>query len=229
MGNKIKELPIFERPYEKMILFGEQALTNSELLSIIIRTGTKKNTSIEIAQNIISINSSTSNDLRFLQDLSIQEFMKIDGIGKIKALELKAIGEIAKRISIPINEKKLYIKSKSDVANLFMEELKYEKNEMLKLILLNNKNVIQKIVNVATGKDDRIIFDIKQVLSEPIKMQTPRIILIHNHPSGNATPSKEDIEISQKLFECSKMMGIELLDHIIIGDGEYQSALITTI
>jgi len=229
LGNKIKELPIFERPYEKMILFGEQALTNSELLSIIIRTGTKKNTSIEIAQNIISINSSTSNDLRFLQDLSIQEFMKIDGIGKIKALELKAIGEIAKRISIPINEKKLYIKSKSDVANLFMEELKYEKNEMLKLILLNNKNVIQKIVNVATGKDDRIIFDIKQVLSEPIKMQTPRIILIHNHPSGNATPSKEDIEISQKLFECSKMMGIELLDHIIIGDGEYQSALITTI
>lgn len=225
MGNRIKELPIFERPYEKMILYGEQSLSNSELLSIIIRTGTKKNTSIEIAQNIININSSTSNDLRFLQDLSIEELIKIDGIGKIKAIELKAIGEITKRMSKPINNKKLCIKTKLDIANLFMEELRYEKNEILKVVLLNNKNIIQKIVDVAMGKDDRIIFDIKQILSEPIKMQSPRIILVHNHPSGNSVPSKEDIEISKKIFECSGMMGIQLLDHIIIGDGNYQSAL----
>lgn len=216
---------MFERPYEKMILFGEQVLTNSELLSIIIRTGTKKSTAIEIAQDIIKTNSNTSNDLRFLQELSIQEFMRIYGIGKVKAIELKAVGEIAKRMSIPINHKKLYIKSKSDIADLFMEELRYEKNEILKLILLNNKNIIQKIVNIATGKDNKIMFDIKQILSEPIKMQIPRIILVHNHPSGSSKPSKEDVEISKKLFECSKIMGIQLLDHIIIGDGEYQSAL----
>ena len=179
----IENMPIYDRPYEKMLLYGEESLSESELLSIIIRTGTKKLSAIQIAQNIILKNSENYNDFGFLHQLSINELMKFEGIGKIKAIELKAIGEIVKRIQKPINENKLYIKAQKDVVNLFMEELRYEKVEIIKLIMLNNKNKILKIQRIASGNSEGITFDIKQVLSEPIKLQIPKIIIVHNHPS----------------------------------------------
>lgn len=179
----IKNIPLYERPYEKMILYGEESLSESELMAIIIRTGTKRLNSIQIAQNIISKNSNKYNDFRFLQQLSINELMKFEGIGKIKAIELKAIGEIIKRTQKPINENKLFIKNQDDVVNLFMEELRYEKVEILKLLMLSNKNEVLKIKKIASGNSEGITFDIKQVLSEPIKLQIPKIIILHNHPS----------------------------------------------
>ena len=106
-----------------------------------------------------------------------------------------------------------------------MQELRYEKNQILKLILLNNKNIVQKIMNIATGKDNTLVFDVKQILSEPVKLQIPKIILVHNHPSGNSMPSKEDIQATKKVQQCCQLMGIQLLDHIVIGDGEYNSAM----
>ena len=109
--------------------------------------------------------------------------MKFEGIGKIKAIELKAIGEIIKRTQKPINENKLFIKNQDDVVNLFMEELRYEKVEILKLLMLSNKNEVLKIKKIASGNSEGITFDIKQVLSEPIKLQIPKIIILHNHPS----------------------------------------------
>lgn len=221
----IENIPIYDRPYEKMLLYGEKSLSESELLSIIIRTGTKNLNAIEIAQNIIFKNSINYNDFRFLQQLSINELMKFEGIGKIKAIELKAIGEIAKRIEKPINKNKLYIKSQKDVVNLFMEELRYEKSEIIKLIMMSNKNKILKIETIATGNSQGITFDIKQVLSEPIKLQIPKIIILHNHPSGNPEPSKADIKFTKKLDEACTLMGIELLDHIIIGDGVFQNII----
>ena len=151
--------------------------------------------------------------------------MQISGIGKVKAIELKALGEIAKRMSKPINLKKVCLNTKADVAYLLMQELRYEKNEVLKLILLNNKNFVQKIINIATGKYNALVFDVKQILSEPVKLQIPKIILVHNHPSGNSMPSKEDIQATQKVQQCCQLMGIQLLDHIVIGDGEYNSAM----
>lgn len=226
MNNKMRLMPMSERPYEKLLLYGESALSNSELLAIIIKTGTKHQTALDLARKVINLGvNENANDLRFLQDISINELMKITGIGKVKAIELKAVGEIAKRMSKPINLNKVCLKTKSDVANLLMEEMRYEKNEILKLILLNNKNVVQKIINIATGKDNTLVFDIKQILSEPIKLQVPKIILVHNHPSGNSTPSKEDIQATKRIRQCAELMGIQLLDHIIIGDGEYNSAM----
>ncbi len=222
---KIKNIPIWERPYEKLMMYGEKALTNSELLSIILRTGTKNKTAIEVAQDLIQNNALYAEDLRFLQNISINEMMKIKGIGKIKAIELKVIGEIAKRIDNPINECKFFIHSAKDVANIFMGELRYERVEVLKLLILNSSNKIQKILTIAKGNENKIVFDIKQILSEPIKMQMPRIIVIHNHPSGNPEPSKKDIIFTQRLLEASQIMEIELLDHIIIGDGIYRSII----
>lgn len=226
MEKTLKKLPMSERPYEKMITYGEESLSNSELLAIIIKTGTKNQTALDLARQVINLGAEENiNDLRFLQDISINELIKINGIGKVKAIQLKAVGEITKRMSRPINLNKICLKTKADVANLFMQEMRFEKNEVLKLVLLNNKNIVQKIVDVAKGKDNQIVFDIKQILSEPIKLQIPKIILVHNHPSGNSMPSREDIEATKRINECSKMMGIQLLDHIVIGDGEYHSAM----
>lgn len=221
--SNIKNIPSQERPYEKLSMYGEKVLSNSELLSIIIKTGTKESSALEIAQKVMNLGADKSNNLRFLQNISISELMKIDGIGKIKAIELKAVGEIAKRISNPITENQIILKTKEDVANLVMEELQNEKNEVLKIILLNNKNVVKKILNIAVGSEENILINIKMILSEPVKMQLPRIILVHNHPSGNPTPSKSDIEFTRKLIQAASVLDIEILDHIIIGDGKYES------
>lgn len=225
MKQKMNNLPMSERPYEKLIAYGEASLTNSELLAIIIKTGTKEKTALDLARLVMNLSSNENNDLRFLQEISINELMQIKGIGKVKAIELKALGEITKRMSKPINLNKVCLKTKADVANLLMQEMRYEKNEILKLLLLNNKNIVQKIIDIASGKDNTLIFDVKQILSEPVKLQMPKIILAHNHPSGNSTPSKEDIEATKRIQKCCELMGIQLLDHIIIGDGEYSSAM----
>ena len=175
----IKDIPIMERPYEKLIMYGEKELSNTELLSIIIKTGTKKESSLEIAQKILS----KDENLRFLQTISIEELMKINGIGKIKAVELKAVGELAKRISKPLNKEKIQIYSKEDVANLFLNELQNEENEVLKVLMLNNQNCLKKVFTIAVGNENNIIVNVKAILAEPVKMQIPKIILIHNHPS----------------------------------------------
>ncbi len=219
----IKDIPEIERPYEKLLMYGEKFLTNSELLSIIIKTGTKDKSALEIAQNLINLNGNNQKNLRFLQIISINELKKIYGIGKVKAIELKAVGEIAKRMVIqPKNDK---IKSKIDIVGLFMNELQNEKNEILKIVLLNNMNVIQKILTIAVGNENNIAINIKTILSEAVKMQIPKIILVHNHPSGNAMPSNIDLNFTNKLKSAAELLDIQLLDHIIIGDGEYKSII----
>ena len=229
MAIKMKELPMSERPYEKLEMFGAQALTNSELLAIIIKTGTKDETSVMLAQKILNLkNNNNKEDLRFLQDISIRDLMTIKGIGKVKAMQIKAIGELTKRLSKPINNIKIKIKSPGDIADLFMQELRYEKKEIMKLVILNSKNIIQKIVNISLGATNSVSVEPKEILLEAIKCQAARIILIHNHPSGDPTPSKDDYRFTDKIYECTDLMGIELLDHIVIGDGKYESILSKT-
>lgn len=222
---KIKELPNSERPYEKLEMYGEKTLSNSELLAIIIKTGTKEETAVEIAQKILSINNNKeSNNLRFLQTTSIEELKKIKGVGKVKAIQIKAVCELAKRMSMPLNLN-IVIKSPKDVANLLMDELRFETRELVKVIILNSKNIVQKIVEISKGKNSSAIVETKIVFQEAIKMDMPKIILVHNHPSGDARPSTADINITNNLKQAAKMLEIELLDHIIIGDGKYTSII----
>ena len=223
---KIKELPLSERPYEKLEKYGAESLSNAELLAIIIKTGTKEESSVAIAQRILNLNKSVeTQDLRFLQEIAIEEFMQIKGIGKVKALQLKAICELTKRISRPINNTKSIIKTPKDVANLLMPELKYEKREVAKVLILNIKNVVLRIVDISLGGSNFACIEPKDVFAEAIKMQAPKIILIHNHPSGDATPSKGDYQVTDRIFDAAQLLGIELLDHIILGDENYESLL----
>lgn len=226
MPINLNKLPISERPYEKLEMYGEKSLSNSELLAIIIKTGTKEETAVGLAQKILSINMKNgSNSLRFLEQISIEELTKIKGIGRVKAIQLKAVCEIAKRISRPINMEKIVIKSPEDVANLLIEELRYEKREILKILILNTKNVIQKIIDIAIGGTASINVEPKDILKEAVKMEMPKLIIVHNHPSGDATPSMSDIEITRRINESAKLLGIQLLDHIVIGDGTFESIL----
>ena len=220
---KMKELPISERPYEKLEMYGETALSNAELIAIIIKSGTKGESSVNIAQRILALGKKENNNLRFLQDISIEEFMGIKGIGKVKAIQLKAIGELTKRMSRPLDIEKVQINSPKDIAELLEEEMKYEKREIVKTVVLNSKNVIIKIVDVCFGGTNSAILKPKDVLQEAIKHGAPKIILVHNHPSGDPTPSKSDFEFTKRLNEAAKLIGIELLDHVIIGDYGFRS------
>ena len=227
MKLKIKELPISERPYEKLELYGPEVLSNSELLAIIIKNGTKKENSLTIAQRVLNIkNITTKEDLRFLSEISLEEFMKIDGIGKVKAIQLKAVGELTKRMSRPINKNKIKIKNTKDVADLLMSEMRYEKREIAKVIILNNKNIVIRIIDISFGGTNFASIAPKEILSEAVKMQAPKIILVHNHPSGDSTPSKEDFRITDRIYESADVMGLELLDHVVIGDGTFESILL---
>lgn len=225
MTVKVKDLPIYERPYEKLELYGAESLSNSELLAIILASGTKEETSIHLAQKILCLNNELhGNDLRFLHDISLTELKKVKGIGRVKAIRLKAVFEISKRVSRPLKYE-MTVNSSRDVAKIFMQELRYEKREIVKVIILNTKNKIMRIEDVSLGGTNYAIVEPKEILAEPVKMGAGKIILIHNHPSGNSTPSLEDYQVTKRIDLCAKMLGIELLDHIVIGDGEFQSAL----
>lgn len=235
MTIKIKELPETERPYEKLELYGEKVLSNAELLAIIIKNGTKENTSVELANKILLLQSNKNlkmsshghlekslqddnNLLHSLQNISIEELMKIKGIGKVKAIQIKAICELARRMSKPLNPKKIKVTCTQDVANLFMDELRFEKVEFVKLVLLNGKNIITKITDVSKGATNSAVVEPKEILQEAIKTSSPRIILVHNHPSGDSTPSIADIEMTKRLYSAANIVGVQLLDHIVIGD-----------
>ncbi len=224
MSIKIKELPISERPYEKLEIYGEKALSNAELLAIIIKTGTKEETSVELAKRILNLNTSISKeDLNFLRDITLEEFVQIKGIGRVKAIQLKALCEFAGRMNKPLDYRKIKINEPKDVVKVIQDDMKHLKSEVLKIIILNSSNEILKIQDIIAGGTNFILVNNKNVISEAVKMQAPKIILAHNHPSGNAMPSKQDIEFTDNIDKACKILGIQLLDHIVIGDNNYTS------
>ena len=223
MPIKMKELPETERPYEKLEQYGEKTLTNAELIAIIIKTGTKEETAIGLAQKILKLNTTKDDNLNFLRDITVEEFMKIKGIGKIKAIQLKAVCEIAIRMNSITNYKDKQILKPRDIAELLIEKMRFEKQEILKVAMLNNKNKLVKITDIAKGGGNFVTATIKSVLKEAVKIEASKIILIHNHPTGDPTPSKQDIEFTEKVEQASKLLGIQLLDHIVIGNANYES------
>ena len=226
MSIKMKELPTSERPYEKLEIYGAKKLSNSELLAIIIKTGTKEESAITIAQKILNLNKTKNlNDLRFLQDISIEELSKLKGIGKVKAIQIIAACEIARRISEPIDIQSIQIKNSQDVADLLMNELKYEKREIAKVILLNSKNIIKKIIDLSYGGTNFAMLEPKDVFHEAIKINAPKIIIVHNHPSGDPKPSKADIELTKRLMNSAKLIGLSILDHVIIAENGCESVM----
>lgn len=223
MPIKMKELPKTERPYEKLEQYGEKTLTNAELLAIIIKTGTKEETAVGLAQQILKLNTGKQDSLSFLRDLTVEEFMKIKGIGKVKAIQLKAVCELATRMNAVTNYKERQILRPYDIAEILMEKMRFEKQEILKVAMLDCKNKLLKIKDIAIGAGNFATATIKSVLNEAVKIEAAKIILIHNHPTGDPTPSDKDIEFTDKVEQASEILGIQLLDHIVIGNANYVS------
>ena len=223
MPIKMKELPETERPYEKLEQYGAKSLSNAELLAIIIKTGTKEETAVGLAQQILKLNTAKENNLKFLMDLTVEEFMKIKGIGKVKAIQLKAVSELATRINAAENYRDKIITQPGDIAITLMEKMRFEKQEILKVALLYNRNKLIRIKDIAKGGGNFVATTIKSVLNEAVKIEAAKIILIHNHPAGDPTPSMQDIEFTQNVEQASKILGIQLLDHIVIGNTNYVS------
>lgn len=220
---RMKDIPVNERPYEKLEKYGSETLSNAELFAIVIRTGSMEETSVALAQRLLSYGGNTGG-VAFLHDLSVEELRKTKGIGRVKALQIKAVMELSKRVSASlINNNKVTIKSPVEVSTLLMEEMRHLKKEIFKIILLNTKNHIIKYMNVSVGSLNSSIVHPREVFSEAVKVGCSGMLLAHNHPSGDPEPSREDIETTQRLVNAGNILGIKVLDHVVIGDGRYIS------
>ena len=214
----IQDMTLEERPREKMILNGAGSLTDAELLAILIRTGTKQFNAIQLAKAIIK----KADNIRYLQNITIEELESINGIGKTKAVQIKAALELGNRIA-SYKPAKYKIKNPWDIYKYYMESLRYQYKEIFKVVLLNTKNEIITDVDISMGTLNSSLVHPREVFREAIRRSSNKIILLHNHPSGNAEPSKEDKSVTNRLKECGELIGIEVIDHIIIGDGIYFS------
>ncbi len=215
----VKEMALEERPREKMLTKGEKSLSNAELLAIILRTGTKKQSVLELANYIVN---KESQGIRWLNDITIEELCKIDGIGLSKATQIKAALELGIRIS-SAKPNKYKVTNPWDIYKYYMESLRYLNKEVFKTILLNTKNEIICDLEVSIGTLNMSLVHPREVFREAIKRSSNKIILMHNHPSGNVEPSNEDKNVTSRLVKCGELIGIEVIDHIIIGDGLYYS------
>lgn len=215
----IKQLPLNERPRERLIQGNEEYLTDAELLGIIIRDGTQDYSAIDLAKKLLS----EYGDFRRLSSVSIGELCKVKGIGPARAAQIKAALAIAKRFStIPVKTSQQFKKS-SDIFNHFHERLREKKQEHFLVTLLDNKNRIIKELTVSVGSLTLSIVHPREVFNPAIRESAAAVVFVHNHPSGDPNPSKEDIQITRRLQEAGNIVGIKVLDHIIIGNGCYES------
>ena len=220
---RMKDIPFNERPYEKLEKYGPEILSNAELLAIVIRTGSQEETSVSLAQRLLTYGGNTGG-IAFLHDMSVEELKRTKGIGRVKALQIKAVMELSKRVSASfINNNRVTIKSPVEVSTLLMEEMRHLKKEIFKIILLNTKNHIIKYMDVSVGSLNSSIVHPREVFSEAVKAGCSGVLLVHNHPSGDPEPSREDIETTQRLVNAGNILGIKVLDHVVIGDGKYIS------
>lgn len=216
----IKELPIDERPREKLLRYGCAFLSNSELLAILIGTGTKDRSALSVAHRVLSMEKT---GLSFLADCTPEELCNVEGIGIAKSCKVIAAIELGKRIAQSPGERRYAVGAPEDVAALYMEEMRHLKKEYFKVLLLNTKNEILSAENASIGNLNSSIVHPREVFRSAVKKGAAAIIVIHNHPSGNPAPSQNDLDITRRLKEAGELLGIPVLDHLIIGDGTFIS------
>lgn len=217
-GVTIKELPAELRPRERLLAAGVQALSNAELLAILLRTGTKTESALDVARRLLS----RPDGLQFLAGATLEELQQQKGIGLAKAAELKAALELGRRLAA-FNLNRTVIRNPQDVAGLLLDEMRFLDRENFRTISLNTKNQVLGIDNVSVGSLNSSLAHPREVFKDPIRRSAAAIILAHNHPSGDPTPSQEDILVTRRLVEAGRILGIEVLDHLIIGDGRFAS------
>ncbi|HSU79566.1 MAG TPA: DNA repair protein RadC [Candidatus Angelobacter sp.] len=216
---KVRDVPIEERPRERLVKFGAHACSNQELLAILLRTGSREESVIQLAERLLTTMKGITN----LREATVEELIKIKGIGPIKAIQLLATIELGKRLLNERREEKHAIRSPKDGADYVMEDLRHLSQEHFVALYLNTKNQVIHQQTVFIGSLNASIVHPREVFKEALKRSAASLLCFHNHPSGDPTPSREDIEVTKRLVDCGIMLGIEVLDHIIIGDKKYVS------
>lgn len=218
---RIKDIPQEERPKEKLMYAGAESLSTSELLALIIRTGNSSKSAVQLAEDVLAY---SAKELGSLREADVQELTEIDGIGSTKACSIVASLELARRLlGRESDESRVSMKNPESVANLLMEDMRGLKQEHLVALLLNAKCEIESRITVSIGELTSTVVHPREVFRPAIRKGAAGIILAHNHPSGDPTPSQDDIQSTKRIMEVSKLVGIRLLDHLIIGDGRYIS------
>lgn len=221
-NNTIKELPTDERPYEKCLKYGPKVLSDSELLAIVLKTGTTSNSVLDISRRVLT-RADGSLSLLAIYDKSLEELKAIRGIGTVKAITLKCIAEISERLSKSTNNNGLKFETPKHVADYYMEELRHLRTEQFRVLFLNNTNTRIADKVISNGTVNASLVSPREVFEEALRLDAVKIILMHNHPSGDPTPSVNDIEITRKMSEAGSVLDIKVLDHIIFGDNKYIS------
>jgi len=218
----VKDLPVSERPYEKCETYGPQYLSDAELLAVILKTGSKGLRAIDLAVNVLNYSKSNPG-LKGLNYLTKKELTKIKGIGRVKAIQLLCLTELTKRMAKEVHRENLRFTTPQSIAEYYMQDMRHLQREQVLLIMLDSKNKLIKDTVMSSGSVNISIVPVREILIQALKEDAVNIILVHNHPSGDPSPSPEDIRVTKRLKEAGDLIGITLMDHIIIGDNKYIS------
>ena len=211
------------KPYEKFKEFGAEALSNEELLAIILRTGTSNKPAIKIAEEVLNTKDVYDGKLMSLHHKSLKQLMEVEGIGEVKAIKLKCLTELSIRMAKERLENRNIFKDPSDIANYYMESCRHLEVEKVFLLCLDNQLRLMKEYVLSTGTINASLVSSREIFIKALEAKAVHILLVHNHPGGDPTPSRADIEISKKVMDAGELVDIKLLDHIIIGDHAYVS------
>ena len=221
MAIMVRDLPLEERPREKLLLYGAGALSNVELLAILLRSGTKKKSVLRIAEEILA--RIKEQGLTAMVHISATELAKIDGVGQVKAATLQAAIELGRRLSVQSAAKIQVVHGPEDVARYAMPRFRFEQKEHFAVMLLNTKNHIIGMPEVSVGSLSASVVHPREVFRAAIDFAAASMILLHNHPSGDPTPSREDIAVTERLVKAGKVMDIPVLDHVVLGCERFTS------
>ncbi len=219
----IDEMPKAERPYEKFLQFGEQALTDAELLAILLQSGTSEVSSLELARQVLLIREDIS--VLALYEKTFEDLLRIRGIGRVKATQLKCVAELSKRIHharMPLGNA---FSSPKQIASYYMESMRHLKREKLLAAFFNGSGKLIRDEILSVGSVNHTLISAREVFVRALELHAVYLMLIHNHPSGDATPSREDMLVTDEIRKAGELINIPLLDHLIIGDREYVSFL----
>jgi DNA repair protein RadC len=215
----IKALPEEQRPRERMARVGPEALSDAELLAILLRTGWSRESALELAQRLLA----RPRGLRYLAQVSLEELAAVKGVGPAKAAQVKAAVELGRRLSRAAQAGRPQVRSPADVAALVMEDMRYLDREHFRTLSLNTKNQLVHLDTISVGSLNSSLVHPREVFKRAVMHSAAAVILVHNHPSGDPAPSAEDVEVTRRLVQAGGILGIAVLDHVIIGDGRYVS------
>lgn len=218
----MKEMACEERPYERCEQFGASNLTDSELLAVLLRTGTRGENALQLADKILHPVFSQKGVLN-LHQWTYEQLMQIKGIGKVKAIQILCLAELSRRLAKATAQEGLNFSNPASIARYYMEDLRHANQEQMKLLLLNTKSRLIGEKDISKGTVNSAVISPRELFVEALQKNAVSIVLLHNHPSGDPTPSKEDVLITRRIQEAGRLIGVELLDHIVIGDNCYVS------